>query len=94
MYIYCLAISLPTSHVLPHAFTSVCSLHATAWQCPLCTFCLRMHCDIALLACSRLRPCKVLYAPLASEFIATLRRLHALGYGLAMFFVHLLLLRA
>ena len=36
-----------------------------------------------------LRLCNVLYAPLASEFIATLRRLHALGYGLAMCSMHL-----
>ena len=119
IYIYCLAISLPTSNVLPLAFTSVYSLHATALQCALCTFCFRIHSDFASLACSRLRPCNVLcaplasvhsdfeslacsrprpccvlYAPLASECIASLRRLHAPGYGLAMCFAHLLLLHA
>ena len=90
IYIYCLAISLLTSLVCPHAFTSVYSLYATALQCALCISCVRMHCDSASLACSRLRPCNALYAPLASACIATMRRLHAPGYGLAMSFMHLL----
>ena len=65
-------------------------LQETALQCALCTSCFCMHCDFSSLACSRLRPCYVLCAPLASACIASLRRLHAAGYGLAMCFMHLL----
>ena len=75
--------------LLPHALRLcvACMLQATALLCALCTTCLRMHSDFASLACSRLRPCNVLCAPLASACIATLRRLHAPGYGLAMCFM-------
>ena len=82
--------------LLPHALRhcAACMLQATALQGALSTSCFCMHSDFASLTCSMLRPCYVLYAPLAPACIATLRRLHAPGYGLAMCFVHLLLLHA